>query len=112
MCVPARTSSTSSLAVLVVSAPPKAGLVTSFRSAVEPWVYSPEAVEPSRIGGIGVVDDAVFEGECTHARPLPNVGRRVRSAHRCERCRSIGRRARDLDPFLSAYLQWRLAPVV
>src|SRR4029077_474719 len=86
MAVPTGTAgTTSSLAVLVVSTPPKAGLVAPLRGAVEPWVHAPETVEPSRIGGIGVVDDAVFERECAHARPLANVRRRVRSAHSRER---------------------------
>src|SRR5689334_10805328 len=39
----------SALAVLVVPAPPNAGLVASFGSAVEPLVHAPEAVQPARV---------------------------------------------------------------
>src|SRR5580692_12581525 len=102
----------SSLAVLVVSLPPETILVSPLRGTVEPWVHAPEAVEPSRIGGIRVVDHAVFEGERAHARSLANVRRRVRSAHSRERLRPIGRRARDLGPFLSECSQWCLGPIV
>ena len=35
----------------------------AFRGAVEPLVHAPEAVQYARIGGIGVVNDAVLEYE-------------------------------------------------
>src|SRR5207245_1295866 len=54
------------------------------RSAVEPLVHAPETVESARISGIGVVDDAVLEHECAHARPVAMVRTHVGSAHRCE----------------------------
>ena len=38
--------------------------------AVEPLVHTPEAVQSARISGIGVVDDAIFEHERAHARPV------------------------------------------
>src|SRR3970040_794378 len=60
----------SALAVFVVAAPPDARLVAPLASAVEPLVHAPEAVQSARIGGIAVVDDAVFDHERTHARPL------------------------------------------
>src|SRR5256712_10337733 len=60
----------SALVVLVVAAPPHARLVTPLRGAVEPLVHAPEAVQSARIGGIGVVDEAVLEHERAHARPL------------------------------------------
>src|SRR5207249_3313857 len=59
----------SALVVLVVAAPPDARLVASPGGAVEPLVHAPEAVQSARVGGIGVVDDAVLERERAHARP-------------------------------------------
>ena len=38
--------------------------------AVEPLVHTPETIQSARIGGIGVIDDAVFEHEGAHARPI------------------------------------------
>src|ERR1051326_2819966 len=61
------------LFVLVVAAPPGGFFVTPFGSAVEPLVHAPESVQSARIGGIGVIDDAVLERERAHARPLANV---------------------------------------
>src|SRR5258706_518159 len=49
---------------------------------VEPLVHAPEAVQSARIGGIGVVDDAVLEYERAHARLLAHKRGRVRSGHR------------------------------
>src|SRR5439155_11965508 len=46
--------------VLVVAAPPDARLVATLGGAVEPFVHAPDSVHPARIGGIGVVDDAVL----------------------------------------------------
>src|SRR6201987_1352124 len=60
----------SALVVLVMAAPPDARLVAPLGSAVEPLVHPPEAVQPARIGRIGVVDDAILEHERAHARPL------------------------------------------
>src|SRR5207247_5550596 len=51
----------SALVVLVVAAHPDARLVAPPGCAVEPLVQAPEAVQSARIGGIGVVDDAVLE---------------------------------------------------
>src|SRR5207237_184600 len=59
----------SALVVLVVAAPPVDRLVAALRGAVEPLVDAPEAVQSARIGGIGVVDDAVLERARAHARP-------------------------------------------
>src|SRR6266446_1459032 len=59
--------------VVVAAAPPDAHLVASLWGAVEPLVHAPEAVQSARIGGIGVVDDAVLERERAHARPLARV---------------------------------------
>src|SRR5271166_1439485 len=53
----------SALVVLVVTAPPDARLVAGLGRAVEPLVRAPKAVESARIGGIGVVEDAVLEDE-------------------------------------------------
>src|SRR2546426_3543333 len=67
--------------VLVVAAPPDTGLVAPPGGAVEPLVHAPEAVHAARIGGIGVVNDAVLEHEGAHARPLATIGGCVDSAH-------------------------------
>src|SRR3989475_12648626 len=51
--------STVSLAVvLVVAAPPEAGLVATEWRAIEPLVHAPQAVHPAFVGRIGVIDDA------------------------------------------------------
>src|SRR2546428_13677091 len=71
----------SALVVLVVAAPPGGRLVAPLGGAVEPLVHAPEAVQSARIGGIGVVDDAVLEHEGAHARPLARVGGHVGSDH-------------------------------
>src|SRR6266516_3479850 len=71
----------SALVVLVVAAEPGARLVAPLGGAVEPLVHAPEAVQSARIGGIGVVDDAVLERERAHARPLARVRGRVGSGH-------------------------------
>src|SRR4029079_17797290 len=60
----------SALVVLVMAAPPEPRLVAAFRCAVEPLVHAPQAVQAARVGGIGVVNDAVLEHERAHARPL------------------------------------------
>src|SRR5713226_7416573 len=74
----------SALVVLVVAAPPDAGLVAPLGGAVEPLVHAPEAIYSARIGGIGVVDHAVIEHERTHARPIAPVGGHVGPACRRE----------------------------
>src|SRR6266581_321198 len=71
--------------VLVVAAPPEAGLVAAEWRAVEPLVHAPEAVQPARVRRIGVVDDAVLERERAHAGPFSPVRLPVRSDDaRCE----------------------------
>src|SRR5919198_2604569 len=66
--------------VLVVAAPPDARLVAPPGGAVEPLVHAPEAVQSARIGGIGVIDDAVLQQERAHARPLAGIRVLVGSA--------------------------------
>src|SRR5262252_8850071 len=92
----------SALAVLVVATPPDARLVAPLGGAVEPLIHAPEAVQSTRIGGIGVIDDAILEHECAHAGPLADVRRHVGSA-----------RGRHLGDITSAAAFPRpLAPVV
>src|SRR5688572_19130012 len=91
----------SALVVLVVAAPPDARLVAPLGGAVEPLVHAPEAVHSARIGGIGVVDDAVLERERAHAGSLARVRGRVGSRH-----------GRDRDFPLAVALPPRLLPVV
>src|SRR5262245_19263615 len=67
--------------VFVVVAPPDARVVATPGRAVEPLVHAPEAVHSPRIGGVGVVDDAVLEHESAHARPFPDVRGHVGSGH-------------------------------
>src|SRR5467141_209215 len=94
----------SALVVLVVAAPPEARLVAPLGCAVEPLVHAPKAVQSPRIGGIGVVDDAVLERERADARPLAHERGRVGSG----RGRELGDR-----PLVAGFLeQRRLAPVV
>src|SRR5262250_1494499 len=69
------------LVVLVVAAPPDARLVTPLGGAVEPLVHAPEAVQSARIGGIGVVDDAVLKRERAQARPLARVRGHIGAGH-------------------------------
>src|SRR5580692_8156620 len=64
-----------------MAAEPRSGLVASLRRPVEPLVHAPDAVHSARIGGIGVVDDAVLEHKRAHARPLAHVRGRVGSRH-------------------------------
>src|SRR5438270_13682345 len=60
--------------VLVVAAPPEAGLVATERRAVEPLVHAPEAVQAARVRGVRVVHDAILEHERAHAGPFVPVG--------------------------------------
>ncbi len=55
--------------------------VAPLGGAVEPLIHAPEAVQTTRIGGIGVVDDAILEHERAHARPLARVRGHVGSSH-------------------------------
>src|SRR6266498_2272754 len=96
----------SALVVLVVAAPPEARLVAPLGGAVEPPVHAPEAVQSARIGGIGVVDDAVLERERAHARPLARVRGHVGSGHG----RDLGDRSLAATPRTFAPLP-RLTPL-
>src|SRR5262245_18282140 len=69
----------SAVAVLIMPPPPDSRLVASLGCAVEQLVQAPDGVHAARIGGIGVVDDAVVEHERAHAGPLANVRGGVRS---------------------------------
>src|SRR5688500_3303107 len=94
-------------------APPVARLVASLGSAVEPLVGAPEAVHAARIGGIGVVDDAVARHARAEARPLPRVGGDVRAGQGSTFGGSVGRRARRyFGRFGAALRRHRLAPEV
>ena len=77
-------NSRSPLGVLVVAAPPDARLVAPLGCAVEPLVHAPEAVHSARIGGIGVVDDAVLErwGTIGTGRSIKSIPRPGRSCAR------------------------------
>src|SRR5258708_5263378 len=74
--------------VLVVAAPPEAGLVATEWRAVEPLVHAPEDVQPALVRRVGVVDGAILERERAHAGPFSPVRRPVRSNAR----RDLGER--------------------
>src|ERR1700681_953304 len=57
-------------------------LVSPERRSVEPLVHPPERVEPARIGGVRVVNDAVLERERAHPWPFPRVRGPVRARGR------------------------------
>src|SRR3989440_9573864 len=65
--------------VLVVAAPPEAGLVAPEWRAVEPLVHAPEDVQPALVRRVGVVYDAILERERAHAGSFSPVRRPVRS---------------------------------
>src|SRR5205823_5168841 len=67
----------SALVVLVVAAPPEPRLVATPRCAVQPLIHAPQTVHSARIGGIGVVDDAILQHERAQALPLSNERRPV-----------------------------------
>src|SRR2546421_8503507 len=71
--------------VLVVAAPPEAGLVATEWRAVEPLVHAPEDVQPALVRRVGVVDDAILERERAHPGPFSPVRRPVRSNARRDR---------------------------
>jgi hypothetical protein len=62
------------LIVFVVAAPPDARLVAPLGGAVEPLIHALESVHSARIGGIGVVNNAVLKCERAHTRPLAPIG--------------------------------------
>src|SRR5258708_4224300 len=81
--VAVRAVAVAAVLVLVMTAPPNAGLVVAaLGGAVEPLVHAPKTVQSARIGGIGVVDNAVIEHERAHARPLARVSGHVGPAGR------------------------------
>jgi hypothetical protein len=67
--------------VLVVPVNPRHRFVPPIRCPVEPLVHSPEHIKAARVGGVGVVDDAVGECERAHARRLAGVGGDVGAGH-------------------------------
>src|SRR5437762_11448486 len=67
--------------VLVVAAQPDACLVAPLWSTIEPLVHAPEGVHAARIGGIGVVNNAVLMCERAHTGPLARVCSHVGSGH-------------------------------
>src|ERR1051326_8337942 len=54
-------------------------LVAPARRPVKPLVHAPQAVEPARIGRVGVVHDAVLNRERAHARDRKST--RLNSSH-------------------------------
>src|SRR5215204_7388875 len=94
--------------VLVVAEPPDASLVAPLGGTVEPLVHAPEAVQSARVGGRGVVDDAVLEYERAHTRPLAGVRGQVGSGSG----RELGDRPLAATLRILALLPRSLAPVV
>ena len=66
---------------LVVPPKPQPRFVPPMRRPVEPLVHSPKRVKAARVGGVGMVDDAVGECERAHARRLASVGGEVGAGH-------------------------------
>src|SRR5208337_115178 len=64
-----------------MAAPPDAPFVAPLGGAVEPLVHPPEAIQSTRIGRIGVVDDAVLEHKSAQARTITRVSGHVGSGH-------------------------------
>src|SRR4051812_19814035 len=85
--------------VFVTTAEPEAGPVAPAWSPVEPLVHAPEAVQPARVGRVGVIDDAVLAHERAHAGSLPGVRCPIRARLR----REVGERTlladRERRPF-------------
>src|SRR5882672_8597172 len=101
----------SAFAVLVVAAPPDARLVAPLWGAVEPRVHAPDGVQSARIGGVGVIRDAVLERERAHAGPLARVRGHIGSGHdRVVADRVPGHAGRE--PLVVALLPGGLAPIV
>src|ERR1700683_2669410 len=71
--------------VLVMAAPPDAGLIAAARGAVQPRVHAPQDVDPALVGRVCVVDDTIIERERAHAGPFAPVGLPVGSHGRRER---------------------------
>jgi hypothetical protein len=67
--------------VLIVPPKPRPRFVPPMRRPVEPLVHSPKRVKAARVGGVGMVDDAVGECERAHARRLASVGGEVGAGH-------------------------------
>ena len=78
------------------------------------WYMPQRIVQSARIGGVGVVDDAILQHEGAHARPFARVGRHVgpghggalRGAHR------VSSRDEIAGLSLAIIRQRRLAPVI
>src|SRR5437763_16297546 len=61
---------TSVMAVPIVVTPPDTRLVAALGGAVEPLVHAPQAVQPARIGRVGVINRITLAHEGAHARPV------------------------------------------
>src|SRR2546423_1684136 len=85
----------SAIAVRIVVAQPVARLVAPFGGAIEPLVHTPEAVQPARVGRIGVKTNTALRNDRAHARPLPHVGGDFGAGHGSAFGRSSGCRARS-----------------
>src|SRR5688572_23924799 len=102
------------LVVLVVVAPPDALLVASLGCAIEPLIHAPKIVQPTGIGGVGMVDDAVLQHKGAHAWPFARVGGQVCPAHRGALRGPIGCLARGDGRLVvgDQLLQRLLAPII
>src|SRR5262249_21369250 len=78
------TNARRSTRVLVMQLPPEPLLVAAQWRAIEPLVHAPQRNEPPPVAGIAVAARALIEHERAHARPLADVGGRIRTAARRE----------------------------
>src|SRR6185437_1181500 len=69
------------LRVFIVPAPPDAAcLIAAVRRAIEPLVRTPQAVQPARVGRIGVVHVRVVQDERAHPGQFAQVGSSIHTA--------------------------------
>ena len=83
---------------------PRPSFVATLRRPVKPLVHSPEGIEASRVGGIGMIDDTVGECECAHTRRLAGIGGDVGARHFSEHFRRL------TPNHLDAGLDWPSEP--
>src|SRR5215469_11094 len=67
-----------------MATPPDARLIAALGSAIEPVIDAKESVHTARIGGIGVINNAILENERAHALPVAVKSGNIHTACICE----------------------------